>query len=56
MSPEAIQAFSTTIPLGRMCTPEDVANAVCYLASPEANFITGVNFNASILVTNLNPR
>lgn len=30
------------IPLGRFSTPADVANAVCFLASDEASFITGV--------------
>jgi len=34
--------FIATIPLGRMSTPLDVANAALYLASDEAEFITGV--------------
>ena len=34
--------FVTTIPLGRMCDPMDVANAAVYLASPQAQFLTGV--------------
>jgi 3-oxoacyl-[acyl-carrier protein] reductase len=29
------------VPLGRIGTPEDVASAVLFLASPEASFITG---------------
>jgi len=33
--------FLSTIPLGRLCTPEDVANAMVYLASDEAAFVTG---------------
>lgn len=33
------------IPLGRLETPEDVANAVAFLASPEANYITGQALN-----------
>ena len=34
-------AFLTTIPLGRLCAPADVANAMVYLASDEAAFVTG---------------
>ncbi|KAI0118026.1 3-oxoacyl-reductase [Hypoxylon sp. NC0597] len=37
------KAFESVVPLGRGSTPEDVANACCYLASEEAAFITGVN-------------
>ncbi|KAI1207512.1 3-oxoacyl-reductase [Annulohypoxylon truncatum] len=37
------KAFESVIPLGRGSTPEDVANACCYLASEEAAFITGIN-------------
>jgi 3-oxoacyl-[acyl-carrier protein] reductase len=29
------------IPLGRMGTPDDIASAVCFLASDEASYITG---------------
>jgi NAD(P)-dependent dehydrogenase (short-subunit alcohol dehydrogenase family) len=32
----------TSVPLGRMGTAQDVANAVLFLSSDEANFITGV--------------
>lgn len=42
-TPENIAAFKSTIPLGRTCTPKDVANACCYLASDEAEFVTGIN-------------
>ncbi|HTS94508.1 MAG TPA: glucose 1-dehydrogenase [Stellaceae bacterium] len=34
--------FIGSIPLGRLSTPRDVANAALYLASDEAEFITGV--------------
>ena len=32
------------MPLGRLCTSEDVAKAALWLASDEASFITGVAF------------
>jgi 3-oxoacyl-[acyl-carrier protein] reductase len=34
--------FISTIPLGRMSTPLDIANATLFLASSEADLITGV--------------
>lgn len=40
-TPENREKFLSTIPLGRLCDPEDVANAVLYLSSDEAAFITG---------------
>ena len=36
------EAFEATVPLGRLSTSEDVAKAALWLASDEANFITGV--------------
>lgn len=41
-TPENRARFMTTIPLGRFSTPRDIANACLYLASDEADFITGV--------------
>ena len=40
-TPENRKKFLATIPLGRYSTPTDVANACLYLASNEAEFITG---------------
>jgi 3-oxoacyl-[acyl-carrier protein] reductase len=34
-------AFLQSIPLGRLCAPTDVANAMVFLASDDASFITG---------------
>lgn len=34
--------FVSTIPLGRMCDPVDVANAALFLATDEARFLTGI--------------
>lgn len=41
-TPENREAFRQTVPLGRFSTPQDVANAVLFLASDEASLITGV--------------
>jgi 3-oxoacyl-[acyl-carrier protein] reductase len=41
-TPENRKKFIATIPLGRLSEASDIANAVLYLASEEANFITGV--------------
>ncbi|MEO1106269.1 MAG: glucose 1-dehydrogenase, partial [Pseudomonadota bacterium] len=41
-TPELREKFIATIPLGRMSQPRDIANAALYLASDEAEFITGV--------------
>jgi 3-oxoacyl-[acyl-carrier protein] reductase len=35
------QALMTQIPLGKLGTPEDIAHAVSYLASPLAGYVTG---------------
>ncbi len=44
--PEAMAAAAANVPTGRMATPEDVAGACLYLASPLAAQVTG----ASLLV------
>jgi 3-oxoacyl-[acyl-carrier protein] reductase len=41
-SPELRARFVSTIPLGRMSLPKDVAAAALFLASDEAEFLTGV--------------
>ena len=41
-TPENRARFQASVPLGRLSTPEDIANAALYLSSDEANFITGV--------------
>lgn len=43
-TPENRAKFVSTIPLGRFCQPSDIAVAAVFLASPEAEFITGVEF------------
>ena len=37
--------LNSSIPLGRLGRPEDVANLVCFLVSDEATYITGQTFN-----------
>jgi 3-oxoacyl-[acyl-carrier protein] reductase len=41
-TPELLAKFMSTIPLGRMSKPSDIASACVYLASDEAEFLTGV--------------
>lgn len=41
-TPELREKFISTIPLGRMSRPLDIANAALFLCSDEAEFITGV--------------
>ena len=41
-TPENRERFMATIPLGRFSKPLDIANATLFLASDEAEFLTGV--------------
>ena len=41
-TPERRAQFRASIPLGRLSTPLDIANAALWLVSDEAEFITGV--------------
>ena len=40
-TPEKRAAFKATVPLGRFSTPQDIGAAALFLASDEANFLTG---------------
>jgi 3-oxoacyl-[acyl-carrier protein] reductase len=41
LSAQARESLMSTVPLGRMGSPEDVANAVAFLASDSASYVTG---------------
>ena len=41
LPPRCRPSGQSKVPLGRFGTPEDVAAAVCFLASDEAAYITG---------------
>jgi 3-oxoacyl-[acyl-carrier protein] reductase len=41
------QALLARIPLGRLGAPEDIANAVVFLASPQAAYITGATLHVN---------
>ena len=43
-TPENRKKFIATIPMGRLSLPRDIARAAVYLASDDAEFITGVEF------------
>lgn len=38
-------------PMGRMATPQDIANAVVFLSSPRSSFTTGINLNVEGALT-----
>ena len=41
LSQEEKDSFAENIPLGRFGTPQEVGKLVCWLASPEASYLTG---------------
>lgn len=45
--PEVIEAFTSANPLKRICTPEEVAAAIYFLASDAASSCNGVNLEVS---------
>jgi len=44
---EILDGIVKNTPLGRMCAPEDIANAVAFLASDAAGFVNGVTMDVN---------
>ena len=53
-SPEQKAQRAKKIPLGRMVEPEDIADAVLFLASPAASMVTGIalDVDGGVLISN----
>jgi 3-oxoacyl-[acyl-carrier protein] reductase len=51
-TPEMMQAYCKMIPLGRVGTPREVADVVCFLASDAASFLVGetIEINGGMLM------
>ena len=48
MAPEEVRPYlESKVPMGRLCTPEDVAGTAVFLASDAASYITGQAINIS---------
>lgn len=47
LTEEQQSALKSQIPLGRLGQPEDIAEAVAFLASPQAGYITGVELHVN---------
>ncbi|MFP3918589.1 SDR family oxidoreductase [Lysinibacillus telephonicus] len=42
---EGRKLYEDSVPIGRLCQPEDIAKMVAYLSSDDASFITGAVYN-----------
>jgi 3-oxoacyl-[acyl-carrier protein] reductase len=51
LAPDFFKTSLANNPMGRMATPQDVASAVVFLASPRSSFTTGVNLNVEGALT-----
>ena len=52
LSPELRESMAKAIPMGRAGTDQEIAHAVCFLASPDSGYITGhvLNVNGGMLM------
>jgi 3-oxoacyl-[acyl-carrier protein] reductase len=52
LSPELRESMAKAVPMGRAGTDQEVAHAVCFLASPDSGYITGhvLNVNGGMLM------
>jgi 3-oxoacyl-[acyl-carrier protein] reductase len=52
LAPELRESMAKAIPLGRAGSDQEVAHAVCFLASPDSGYITGLvlNVNGGLLM------
>jgi NAD(P)-dependent dehydrogenase (short-subunit alcohol dehydrogenase family) len=46
-SPEAMKAFMSMIPMGRLAEPKEISQAVVFLASSASSYMTGALLNIS---------
>jgi acetoacetyl-CoA reductase len=45
IKPEVLEKIVSTIPVGRLGTPEEIASIIAWLASDDAAFATGADFS-----------
>jgi NAD(P)-dependent dehydrogenase (short-subunit alcohol dehydrogenase family) len=46
-TPEQRDRILSGVPMGRLGRPEEVANAILFLAAEDASFVTGETFNVN---------
>jgi 3-oxoacyl-[acyl-carrier protein] reductase len=46
-TPEATRAIAAAMPMGKLGTPEEIADAILFLASDAARFVTGATLDVN---------